>query len=857
MTKKKILFGVSVAAFSLVASFVAYAAMTPQEQYNFSSSESYSITLDKDNVPAGLTSSYQNNVATTVKSQKGTDINLNIVNGKTSEGNLVELAGRGMIYNFGAKGERGNNSEFAGLSSVKAKFSGGKLFVRTAKFGQAGGVELGAPQELTSETACPVTTTKYFQIVAEGSAGVTIEYLTLNYTCDAEEYDIKNLDGTYTGEGNDGYTYKLSLAAGAATIESLDMASNISINGTATMNSATQVSCAFTVQEYPATYVSNVSADGQKLTFVSKSGAGAAGIPQIDFYKVYTVENFESYTATGTGYVSSAAKYTTYGLRAAYYADYYTGSGSGEIGGSGWPIMTSTDNSNYNSQKGHNSSKVGIFKFSNGSGMRYISMNELYGVEQVIGKGTKISLWARGAYTNANFNTDHASNTPMKLYAYYATPLTPSTQTTARETFDFEVVAGATWQHFEFDLTPGRIYYGFGFYAKQTSGSTQYVPLDDIEIYTYSPYAEYSAPVAVTGVSVSPTALNLEEGQSSTLVATVSPSDATNKNVAWSSNNTSVATVDNDGNVTAVTAGNATITVTANDGGYTADCAVTVTASSTEPYPEGTYNGSAMVNTGSGENEFTITLAIGNKANGLVAVRLSNKDAEATGITYNESSHQVSITTTGSYMGLATYGTITGTFDVANNRITGIACSGTISSYVTNNGSIVATKLGAGVLWDCDGTTSQLQSTFKRRYMSGSWQVDNTNADRITSNTTEYVSGTGGLKRRAHSTMATALNFNSDFSPAKSVANVHFWVYNPSGSDIKIRMWYYQATNFGSNGETGSVTAKAGQWTYLAMGFGPDGGGNRTVYNFQIAVFHDEGNDPSGTYLTFDNIALF
>lgn len=84
------------------------------------------------------------------------------------------------------------------------------------------------------------------------------------------------------------------------------------------------------------------------------------------------------------------------------------------------------------------------------------------------------------------------------------------------------------------------------------------------------------ANVAVTGVSLNKASLELSAGDTETLVATVNPSDATNKNVSWNSNNTGVATVDANGKVTAIAAGNATITVTTADGGKTATCTVTV-----------------------------------------------------------------------------------------------------------------------------------------------------------------------------------------------------------------------------------------------------------------------------------------
>ncbi len=80
--------------------------------------------------------------------------------------------------------------------------------------------------------------------------------------------------------------------------------------------------------------------------------------------------------------------------------------------------------------------------------------------------------------------------------------------------------------------------------------------------------------VAVTGVKLDKTSLSLETGDSATLKATVSPSNATDPTVTWSSSDEKVATVAN-GKVTAVAAGSATITAKAGD--KSATCMVTVT----------------------------------------------------------------------------------------------------------------------------------------------------------------------------------------------------------------------------------------------------------------------------------------
>lgn len=83
--------------------------------------------------------------------------------------------------------------------------------------------------------------------------------------------------------------------------------------------------------------------------------------------------------------------------------------------------------------------------------------------------------------------------------------------------------------------------------------------------------------IAVTGVKLDKTTLTLNAGKSAQLTATVSPSDATNKSVTWSANNSNVSV--SGGKVTAKTAGSAIVTVTTADGGYTAQCNVTVNAS--------------------------------------------------------------------------------------------------------------------------------------------------------------------------------------------------------------------------------------------------------------------------------------
>ena len=68
----------------------------------------------------------------------------------------------------------------------------------------------------------------------------------------------------------------------------------------------------------------------------------------------------------------------------------------------------------------------------------------------------------------------------------------------------------------------------------------------------------------------------LNTGLTTTLIPTISPSNATNKSVTWKSSNTKIATINSSGLITGIKAGKSTITVTTVDGKKTAKCTVTV-----------------------------------------------------------------------------------------------------------------------------------------------------------------------------------------------------------------------------------------------------------------------------------------
>lgn len=83
--------------------------------------------------------------------------------------------------------------------------------------------------------------------------------------------------------------------------------------------------------------------------------------------------------------------------------------------------------------------------------------------------------------------------------------------------------------------------------------------------------------VKVTGISINEQSVSLKQGETFQLIATVQPDNATNKEVIWSSSNEAVASVNQDGLITANSVGEANITVTTEDSGFSTTSIVIVT----------------------------------------------------------------------------------------------------------------------------------------------------------------------------------------------------------------------------------------------------------------------------------------
>ncbi len=134
--------------------------------------------------------------------------------------------------------------------------------------------------------------------------------------------------------------------------------------------------------------------------------------------------------------------------------------------------------------------------------------------------------------------------------------------------------------------TPTRSGYTFKEWNTKKNGSGTKVTSSSIASSNMTVYAQWtssgSSTVSVTGIVLTPSTWKMQVGDTKELEAIVTPTNATNKNVVWTSSDTSVATVNANGVVTGISPGTATITVTTIDGNKSATSKITVLANSEE-----------------------------------------------------------------------------------------------------------------------------------------------------------------------------------------------------------------------------------------------------------------------------------
>lgn len=199
----------------------------------------------------------------------------------------------------------------------------------------------------------------------------------------------------------------------------------------------------------------------------------------------------------------------------------------------------------------------------------------------------------------------------------------------------------------------------------------------------------------VSGVSLNNTELTLKIGETAKLVATITPEDATNKNVTWESSDPSVVSVDAEGNIKALKEGTATITVTTEEGKFTATAKITVkkaeTVTNEVTNNKGNSNNGTTNNgnTGSGNNNGGTTDSGNTENSGTTTptetvVNVTGVSLDKTSLTLTE--------------GDSSKLTATVNPNNANNKNVTWASSNTGVVTVDNNGNVTAVKAGTAAI---------------------------------------------------------------------------------------------------------------------------------------------------------------
>ncbi|MCR4566365.1 MAG: Ig-like domain-containing protein [Bacteroidales bacterium] len=297
-----------------------------------------------------------------------------------------------------------------------------------------------------------------------------------------------------------------------------------------------------------------------------------------------------------------------------------------------------------------------------------------------------------------------------------------------------------------------------------------YLKVDDQEF--YGAVKTFTTDVVpVKGVTLDKTACTVHTIDSTfTLTATINPTDATNKAISWKSSNTSVATVDANGTVTAIGNGSATITVTTEDQSKTATCEVTV----------------AQWVTGITLNK--TTLALYNGENATIIATILPETANNKELTWTSSNTSIATVSASGVVTAVSGGIATITAMAKDGSMKYASCSVTASQNLSANGSAncyIVSSAGAYSFRTTKGNGStSVGSVSSAVVLWESYGTSTTPSVGSIINNVSYSSNT-----ITFFTPSTLKNGNAVIAAKDASGNVlwswHIWVckdYNPASS---------------------------------------------------------------------------
>ena len=567
--KKKLILLLTSFTTMLSVTLVALFSTRDPNTSSLIASNEYTLTLSSSNGGGSFPSSYGSGVNNNVHTTKGNTVSFTYSNVKSTSGKFCTVASGGYLY---------NSTEITGLESVNASFSGGSLSLYSSKSTTFS----GDATSLSSGSTISISPNfNYFKLVASGETA--INSITILYTC-ATRPEISEVTDIITASDLAATSTSYVSFSGVKKSSDAIYAGQSALNNNANIQFKSKNSDTGLVSTQSGGTVKSV-----KITIASGSntvevyGSDSAYTSDTDlFITASQGTKVGGVSSTGTiNFTGSYANFAYVGIRSENGAVYisnieitWTTSGGSSGGGGDTPtpdpdpeavsLTASFPYQNtYPTSIDVLRSDDSVFDTLSTSISNVQEYDDTYG-EYVIAKNEYILI------TNTNPNVTITS-IDVKVYKYLNFAVYADDSSTAKYEGDGSQGSGdPVVISVEVNASNSVKIVGNG-----GGSSTSYTA----KIYGVDLYLSgIEGDVDVTSVALNKTSTTIAQEQSEQLSATVAPSYATNKNVAWSSSDENIATVSETGLVTGVGVGTATITVTTEDGGFTATCSVTVTA---------------------------------------------------------------------------------------------------------------------------------------------------------------------------------------------------------------------------------------------------------------------------------------